>query len=367
VARFEADPRASLTSAHQGKLGAWLEEWLRIGCETAPADRPRAEAAIASLYRDIGVEPPPFTWVDSPGAAPGVFLSPMPAGEYLGDRFTQPGSPGERINDSLDDFLSREHAGPAGDLLAPWKALRAQLADQLGRCVGAALAARFGSRFPGSGSSGGPRFEGAPRGQHEAFWIAMHTFARDVVGVWYPRGWSRRLDLWAEAARACNRWWPFERTCVISERPAAITWDQAGRLHAETGPAVRFRDGVGCHVWHGTWVPPRWIEAPQALEPRRILAWPAIEQRRAAVEIVGWRRIIESCDPVTVDKNPDPAIGELLELQLPEAGAARFLRVRCGTGREFVLSVPREMETALQANAWTYGLGPAELQLEVRT
>src|SRR5262249_29101159 len=159
------------------------------------------------------------------------------AGEHLGDRFTSPGRAGERIGESFDAFLRLELDGLAGELDALGKDLRARLADQLGWCVGAGLAARVGSRVPWARASEGPRFERGPRGQHEACWIAVHTFARDVVGVWYPRAWSRRLDLWAQAARACNRWWPFERCCVVSERPSVISWDEAGRLHGEAGPA----------------------------------------------------------------------------------------------------------------------------------
>jgi hypothetical protein len=80
-------------------------------------------------------------------------------------------------------------------------------------------------------------------------------------------------------------------------------------------------------------------------------------------------------------------LGELLEVMLPpdrdytlswdgEFGPysqrlppspARFLRVRCATGRDFVLSVPLQMRTALEANAWTYGMNPEDYQLEVRT
>jgi hypothetical protein len=70
--------------------------------------------------------------------------------------------------------------------------------------------------------------------------------------------------------------------------------------------------------------------------------------------------------PVDVDA---PHIGTLLEADLPDAGKARFLRVRCGTAREFVLSVPVEMKTAKEANAWTYpGCTDNDIdQMEART
>ena len=41
----------------------------------------------------------------------------------------------------------------------------------------------------------------------------------------------------------------------------------------------------------------------------------------------------------------------------------------CGTGREFAIPVPRGIETALQANLWTYGIDKADKAFlpEIRT
>ena len=61
-------------------------------------------------------------------------------------------------------------------------------------------------------------------------------------------------------------------------------------------------------------------------------------------------------------------IGTLLEVNLPDIGKEKFLKVLCGTGREFAIPVPPFMKTALEANAWTYGLdGDLLRDLEVRT
>lgn len=154
---------------------------------------------------------------------------------------------------------------------------------------------------------------------------------------------------------------------MLSERPRAIHRDAGGRLHHPSEAAFQFRDGFGLYRWHGTRVPRSWITAPDQLRRTVALTWPNIEQRRAAAEILGWKRVLEGLRPRTIDKHGDPTIGELLEASLPGAGRARFLKVRCGTGREFVLSVPLRMRTALEANAWTYHLEPNDYQLEART
>jgi len=92
-----------------------------------------------------------------------------------------------------------------------------------------------------------------------------------------------------------------------------------------------------------------------------------MEQRRAACEIIGWKRILEELDAKVIDEDGDPEIGILLEADIPDSGTERFLKVRCGTGREFVLPVPRHVNTALEANAWTWDMEDYEYRPEART
>jgi hypothetical protein len=358
TARFEASKPREVTSAHAAQLRQWLAEWLAIGRDTEPADRPCAETAIAGLYREMGREPPCFRWALSPADA-GVILRSQPRGpehgigQFLGHDFMGAVA-ADAIEQAFWSFLATNVRGTLREtLLAASHELGRSLED-LGRVTRDAAADQAGTLGWG------------PRGQHDAHWLAVHTFARDVAGVWYPRMWSRRLDGWAKAARACSLWWPFERLCVISERPAGHRWDEAGRLHDASSPAVLFRDGTGAHAWHGAWVPGNWITAPDTVDPHEVLNLSYAERRAAGIAILGWARMVAGLAPRTIDRHPDPMIGELLEVDIPRAGRARFLKVRCATGRDFLLCVPRELPTALAANAWTYGLTPDEYNLEAR-
>jgi len=57
-----------------------------------------------------------------------------------------------------------------------------------------------------------------------------------------------------------------------------------------------------------------------------------------------------------------------LEVDIPDIGKERFLKVQCGTGRHFILPVPPDTKTALDGNSWTFDIKPEELlNLEVRT
>ena len=158
---------------------------------------------------------------------------------------------------------------------------------------------------------------------------------------------------------------PYTHICFVSERPQHLELDENERLHCETGPAMVYPDGFSVHAWHGTVFPEDWIKTkPTASEA---LYWRNIEQRRVACEMLGWETILGELDCVSLDKDKDPEIGELVSVQIPGIGEDKFLRVRCGTGRNFALPVPPEMTTARQANAWTWGLSADQYKPEVRT
>jgi len=204
-------------------------------------------------------------------------------------------------------------------------------------------------------------------GQQDSYWVAYYLFA-EKIGVDFGHN-SRLLRLWADISESVSWWTPFEEVCFISDRPAFTKMDNENRLHREDGPAVEYRDGWGVYSWHGTRVPAEWIKDRKSLTAKTALTWKNIEQRRAACEILGWVNVLAELKAKTIDRDEDPEIGELLEVNIPEIGRERFLKVLCGTGRTFALPVPPTMKTALEAQAWTFGVEDFRdfLKPEVRT
>ena len=158
---------------------------------------------------------------------------------------------------------------------------------------------------------------------------------------------------------------PYKNICFVSERPEYLHLDERKQLHCETGPAVTYSDGFEIFAWHGTEFPKEWIMTPPSVS--EALYWRNTEERRVACEIIGWAAILNELDAVTVNNDTDPEIGELLSVVIPGIGDEKFLRVTCGTGRQFAIPVPPHMKTALEANAWTWGLDASEYRPEVRT
>jgi hypothetical protein len=109
------------------------------------------------------------------------------------------------------------------------------------------------------------------------------------------------------------------------------------------------------YSWHGVSIPGEWIADRKSLTAKTALTWENIEQRRAAAEILGWVHILNELDATVIDADPDPEIGTLLEVELPDIGRERFLKVQCGTSRLFALPMPPHVNTALEAQSWSFG------------
>ena len=190
--------------------------------------------------------------------------------------------------------------------------------------------------------------------------------ARDVLGLRLEA--HEKYAAWEEAAIHGGFRVLHPEFCIVSDFPEVLKVDAENRPHCETGPSHRWRDGWSLYHWHGVKIPGEWIEDKASLTAAKALTWENVEQRRAACEILGWNAVLEELGAMTIDRDEDPEIGELVEVSIPDIGRERFLRVTCGTGRQFALPVPPTMKTALEANAWTYDFdGDVLRKLEVRT
>lgn len=199
-------------------------------------------------------------------------------------------------------------------------------------------------------------------GSMEASWLSYYDFYKnetkiDLTDITYMQ----------EIAQNCGWVYCGESEVIIHDRPEIIKFDDRRLLHCETGPAIRYRDGFEIYAWHGQNVPENWINDRKSLTAKIALGQTNVELRRAACEILGWANVIDQLDSKVIDEDADEMIGTLFEVDIPDIGREKFLFVKCGTGRNFAIPVPPEMRTALEANAWTYGLKPTEYLPEVRT
>ena len=198
-------------------------------------------------------------------------------------------------------------------------------------------------------------------GSNEASSIAFYEYMEEVLGVKN----LEKIKGLKEVVKECGWVACFDEVAVICEKPLYIRMNENEVLHCEDGPSIRFSDGFEVYSWNGVKVPKKFImkeiTAAEALKEENL------ELRRCACEILGWETILQELNPKVINKDDDPEIGELVEVEIPDIGREKYLRVQCGTGRMFAIPVPPNMKTALQANAWTYGLEEFEYKPEIRT
>ena len=143
-------------------------------------------------------------------------------------------------------------------------------------------------------------------------------------------------------------------------------FDERNRMHRTNGLAVEFSDGWGVASVRGTRVPNEWVTKP--LDPKTALAERNMDRRMAASLIVGWDKILADLPHKVIDSDPDPEVGTLISVDLPDSLDCRFVKARCATGRQVVYMVGNQHRTALAAYAASYGVTENDIRnLEVRT
>ena len=361
-----------LTEEHKKELKPWAEKWIANGLSTKPMDdedKKQMRIAIKGLYESAGLKAPPesrIIFVTSPFVirfAGGFAASIL----YSRKKYATRTAIDTATRDATDyatrtaiDTATRTAIDAATDYATRTAINKKHYTETYG-LIDAGLRSgvgKFGFECADSSwrmCSGGNFWSGT---------TCFLSFFKDIVKL--PLDYTK-YEFWEKATIHGSYRIMHPEFCMISDRPRVLKLDDQGRPHCEDGPYIQWSDGMGMYAWHGTMVPEYWIMQRDLLTATDALKWDNVEQRRVACEIVGWNNILKNLNAKTIQKDDDPQIGELVEVEIPEVGTEKFLRVTCGTGREFALPVPPNMETALQANAWTYGIEDFEYKPEIRT
>jgi hypothetical protein len=162
-------------------------------------------------------------------------------------------------------------------------------------------------------------------------------------------------------------WWiPYDTIAVVSDRPCSLHIDDEGNLHSHDSPAIEFRDGWKYYASHGVELPAWVIETPELIDAEKIDLEDNVEVRRVMIELYGLDKYLSVTNAELVDKDDNPHIGTLWRKPQEDDEDIYMLEVRNstpeadGTWKTYVLRVPPTMETALQANAWTFNCDPEE-------
>jgi len=335
-----------LTKKQQAQLPHWRDKWIAIGLSTDRADWDRAEQALRACYRHAQLDEPKLI---VPTASPLLAVQAGPIADLI---LGTPDLRRRAKSVSVKSTLTREVCHTLHDAVAcaVFGALKEHpiVPPQRSLLIEEVLQSSAAQK---AFSANWIQYLG---GRFWASWSAFESFFREVCQYEFPLA-DRARDC-AEMTQSSCWIWPHREFATVSDRPCVLHRDDAGQLHSLDGAAIQWVNGWGVYAVHGTVVPSDWIEQKDQLDPTLALTHANVELRRAAAEIVGWDAVLAHVPTTVVDTDDNPQIGTLLRADLPDAPGSQFLRVQCGTGRVFVLSVPPDCRTALQANAWTYDM-----------
>jgi hypothetical protein len=309
-----------LTSHQEARLPEFRDFGNRIGFSTERSDRAAADSAIRAHYVACGLAPPlEIRWFDSP------YASTIDAVQSTVWNAVQ-NTVGNAVRDAVWDAVRD----------AVQNTVRNAVQNTVQNTVGNAMWNTVGAHYDADTAS----------------WM----LAWDQFGVQLPKSALTFI------AMTEHVWWmaPFRDIVFVSDRPAKLSRDDAGRQHCENGKAIEFADGWGVSAWHGQTIPDGWVTGSPP-KPADALHWRNMDQRAAACEIVGWHNILDGLAATVVDDSGDPEWGRLVEVNIPDSGKERFLDAMCGTGRRFALPVPPTTMSVDDAQSALHGGLPASI------
>ena len=344
----------TLTPDQWAAMRLYREDQRREALRTDKIDPDAARSAVSVLYATAGLPAPKYMIVlDSPVQC------------LMARGLMRLGNNGDQLGDQLWDQLGGQLGAQLGDQLGDQ--LRDQLRDQLGDQLGEQPRDQLGDQL-GDQLYQQTFFVGG----WDAFWLAFYDYARKI-GVKYLPKTDAALDAYRAYAAACGVSYLYPGAAFISDRPDRILFDHMRRLHADDGPALRWRDGYGICAWHGLRIPGELIEKRHEMTPKSITAISNAEHRRAAMEIYahvhGPNKFVKDLGATIVSS--DKCHGR--PRRLYRLGDQQWVHVingskePDGTRREFLLGVPGDVTTPHEAVAWSYGRPHGKYKEAVRT
>ena len=165
------------------------------------------------------------------------------------------------------------------------------------------------------------------------------------------------LDLKAQELLRCKQqlfeecgWiFPFEKICIICDRPLHLRFDAENRLHPEGEPAIAFADGYSLYFHHGVKLPEKYGKVhPDLWQAQWLLSESNAELRRVLIERIGYDRICCELQAVELDSWQEYT---LLKIDNADVEPIYLLKMTCpSTGFIHALRVPPDVRSSSRAS-----------------
>lgn len=358
-----------LTPEQMALIPEYWAKWQAIALSTQPLDRGLAQSAVNAAYHAIGKPAPEIVFCESPNAVPATLNHLLKRTlsretQWLVESYSQEqclrelhqtfGSPMNRVLDEqlhsyLWKQLNQQLSGQVQLELALSQAQARHYEPQLWEQL--ALQSQLRSYLPTCLRREPPLFN--------SMWM---DFAISVLNCTHDRA---KGTAFLALLQHCGWLFPYEKLCLVCDRPRHLSFDAENRLHAEGLPAIQFADGFSVYAYAGVRLPEQYGRLhPQQWRSHWLLQEPNAELRRVLIQGIGYGRICQELEATELDSWQAYT---LLEIDVEEDDEPiLLLKMTCpSTGFIHVARVPPDSLSAKEAISWmNWDIDPEEFAVQ---
>ncbi|MEH2215119.1 DUF6745 domain-containing protein [Nostoc sp.] len=337
-----------LTPEQEALIPVYREKWRAIALSTERIDREKAAEAVKISYVAIRKQEPEIIFCDSP---------------YAGLKIVIQKQLKHRLNTEFHNQLLYQFRNELRSQVA-WQ-LESQLMEQLVTVVlpdltilEDILRVELKTQLQLITNLRSPWFK-AQLYSSVCSWVDFYI---SVLNCSYNQlKWQALQSL----LEYCNWILPYEKICIVCDRPLHLRFDNQNRLHAEGEPAIEFTDGYSLYSYHGVTLPEKYGKThPQQWQSQWLLTEENAELRRVLIQGIGYARICQELQAIELDfwkkytllkinNDVDEEPIYLLKMTCP---STRFIHA---------LRVPPNMNSAREAISWVnWGVDPEEFGVQ---
>jgi hypothetical protein len=334
-----------LTPEQEVLLLATLAKWRSVAFSTEPIDRQKAAEAVNAAYLAIGQAEPELFFSLSPYELINFALNE--SGNELGNALEsqirrrlewQLSQQLELdVRSELDRQLRRELHEQLGRRL--WSPVRRQLRDQIWSPLNNCIEPELWVSYAG--------------------WM---DFCISVLQCDYaPSEWQ----LYQSIVKDCGFIVPYQKVCIICDRPVKLSFDRELRLHAEGEPAIQFADGYSLYSYHGVTIPEKYGKlSPNQWQSQWLLDEWNTERRRVLMQGIGYTKICQELQATELDSWENYSLLKIR--QRIDVEPIHLLKMTCpSTGFIHACRVPPDIHSAREAIRWVnWGIDPEEFSVQ---
>jgi len=356
-----------LTPAQEAQIPVYQEKWRAISLSTGPIARSQAAETIKAGYCAIGKKAPEIIFVDRPYEAANIIAShaDKPRSHLRSQLESKLRSELEKqllscLRGQLESQLKRQLQNQLEN------ELYTELQSQLWSPLREHLAMEIGSKLPIDAIGQRARYLQyanlnkqldnciqpelwAGGGSLLDFCISVLNCAHSYGKIW---------TIFQSLVNSCGWIFPYDKVCLVCEKPIVLSADSNRRLHAEAAPAVQFADGFSIYAYHGV-ILPEWYGRlhPHEWQSKWLLKEHNAEVRRALIQGIGYDRICQELEATELDTWREYTLLKIDfedDLDAWERPVPVFLlKMTCpSTGHIHALRVPPNMTSAREAIRW---------------